>query len=102
MDDEPRTSSSPLGSNPAKFEPRKPRTQRILGYRLLLGLALAVFVADQLTKLWIAQRLPLGTYGEAAGAIRIIKAIGSTKAEADFRNAIVAPAFHEPRQFHRT
>jgi signal peptidase II len=39
----------------------------------LLGLALAVFVADQLTKLWIAQRLPLGTYGEAAGAIRIIK-----------------------------
>ena len=73
MDDEPRTSSSPLGSNPARFEPRKPRTQRILGYRLLLGLALAVFVADQLTKLWIAQRLPLGTYGEAAGAIRIIK-----------------------------
>ena len=73
MDEEPSTSSSPLGSTPARVEPRKPRTQRILGYRLLLGLALAVFVADQLTKLWIAQRLPLGTYGEAAGAIRIIK-----------------------------
>ncbi len=73
MDDEPSTSSSPLASTPASGEPREPRTQKILGYRLLLGLALAVFVADQLTKLWIAQRLPLGTYGEAAGAIRIIK-----------------------------
>jgi len=73
MDDEPSTSSSPLVSTPASGEPREPRIQKILGYRLLLGLALAVFVADQLTKLWIAQRLPLGTYGEAAGAIRIIK-----------------------------
>ncbi len=73
MDDEPRTSSSPLGSTQAKVENNQPRIQRILAYRLLLGLAFAVFVADQLTKLWIAQRLPLGTYGEAAGAIRIIK-----------------------------
>ncbi len=73
MDDEPSTSSSPLASKPASREPRESRIQKLLGYRLLLGLALAVFVADQLTKLWIAQRLPLGTYGEAAGAIRIIK-----------------------------
>jgi signal peptidase II len=73
MDDEPSTSSSPLASTPASGEPRESRIQKILGYRLLLGLALAVFVADQLTKLWIAQRMPLGTYGEAAGAIRIIK-----------------------------
>ncbi len=73
MDDEPSTSSSPLASTPASREPRESRIQKLLGYRLLLGLALAVFVADQLTKLWIAQRLPLGTYGEAAGAIRIIK-----------------------------
>jgi signal peptidase II len=49
------------------------RLERVLAYRLLLGLAVAVFVVDQLTKLWIAQRLPFNTYGEAAGAIRIVK-----------------------------
>ena len=73
MDDEPSLSSSSSRAAQANAENRKPRIQRILAYRLLLGLALAVFVADQLTKLWIAQRLPFGTSGEAAGAIRIIK-----------------------------
>jgi len=39
------------------------RRQRILAYRLLLSLAIAVFIADQITKLWIIARLPLGSYG---------------------------------------
>lgn len=46
--------------------------QRLLAYRVLLGLALAVLVIDQLSKAWIAARLPFGTYGEP-GAIRVIK-----------------------------
>lgn len=46
--------------------------ERILRYRLLLVLAVVVYVLDQLTKLWIVNRLPLGTYGEAAGAIPVI------------------------------
>jgi signal peptidase II len=47
--------------------------QRLLAYRLLLGLALAVFVLDQLTKMWVAARMPLGTYGEHMGAIRVVR-----------------------------
>jgi signal peptidase II len=52
---------------------RPTRLQRFLAYRLLLGLALGVFVADQLTKLWIAARLPFGVYGEANGAIPVVR-----------------------------
>lgn len=40
-----------------------PRLQRLLAYRLLLALALLVFTLDQVTKIWINARLPLGTYG---------------------------------------
>ncbi len=47
--------------------------QRILGYRLLLTLALIVFVADQASKAWIISRLPFPTYGEFGGAITVIK-----------------------------
>jgi signal peptidase II len=58
----------------SKIENRKSKIiPRLLAYRLLLGLALAVFVLDQLTKLWVASRLPLGTYGEHRGAIRVIR-----------------------------
>lgn len=40
-------------------------------YRLLLGLAVVVFVLDQATKYWIDARMPLGTYGPP-GAITVI------------------------------
>lgn len=50
----------PTGSETAA--PRS-RWQRFMAYRLLLTLLLAVFVSDQLTKLWIINRLPLGSYG---------------------------------------
>lgn len=66
----PAAPSGADGSEPA--DPRS-RLQRVLAYRLLLGLAVAVFVADQLSKAWIAHRLPYGTYGELYGAIRVIK-----------------------------
>jgi signal peptidase II len=36
---------------------------RLLAYRRLLILAAVVLVADQLTKAWIAARLPFGAYG---------------------------------------
>ena len=38
--------------------------ERLLAYRLLLVLAAAVLTLDQASKLWIAARLPFGTYGE--------------------------------------
>ena len=66
----PAAPSGADGSEPA--DPRS-RLQRVLAYRLLLGLAVAVFVADQLSKAWIVHRLPYGTYGEVYGAIRVIK-----------------------------
>ena len=64
----------PAASRPPASPPADPaKLHRVLAYRLLLGLALGVFLADQLTKAWIAHRLPFGTYGEAAGAIRVVK-----------------------------
>ncbi len=44
---------------------------RLLRYRCLLGLATAVFVLDQASKLWIAATLPFNTYG-APGHIEIV------------------------------
>jgi signal peptidase II len=64
---------SAAGADASKIGPPKSKTQRLLAYRLLLILAVVVFVVDQLTKLWIAQRLVYGTYGELFGAIRVIK-----------------------------
>lgn len=71
-DGSPSPSSDPAPAQP-KIEFPKTKTERLLAYRLLLGLALGVFVADQLTKSWIAARLPFGTYGEAGGAIRVVR-----------------------------
>ena len=39
------------------------RWRRIYAYRLLLIILLIVFGFDQITKLWIISRLPLGSYG---------------------------------------
>ena len=34
-----------------------------MAYRLLLILAAGIFISDQITKIWIIERLPLGSYG---------------------------------------
>lgn len=47
--------------------------QRLLAYRLLLSLGLVVFVLDQISKAWIADRLSFPTYGEDHGAITVIR-----------------------------
>lgn len=65
--------ASATGADQSKIETQKSKLPRFLAYRLLLLIAVGVFVADQLTKLWIAHRLPYGTYGELFGAIRVIK-----------------------------
>ncbi len=44
--------------------------RRPLAYRWLLLLAALVFTLDQLTKAWVASRLPSGTYGP--GAIPVV------------------------------
>lgn len=53
--------------SPPPSAPRPPPLaspwQRLLAYRWLLGLALGVFVLDQLTKFLIVQTLPPGTFG---------------------------------------
>ena len=54
--------SPPAGPDQSKIESRESKVRRASAYRLLLALAAAVFVADQLTKMWIASRMPLGTY----------------------------------------
>lgn len=65
--------TAPSGADGSKPAHPRSRLRRVLAYRLLLGLAVGVFVADQLSKAWIAHRLPYGTYGELSGAIRVIK-----------------------------
>lgn len=42
--------------------PNTPRLQRIYAYRWLLGLALGVFMLDQITKFLIVMTLPTGSY----------------------------------------
>lgn len=52
----------PSLTNPRETSPVSPK-QRIFAYRWLLGLALAIFLLDQLTKFLIVQTLPPNTYG---------------------------------------
>lgn len=52
--------------------PTAPWHRRVRAYRLLWTVAIAVFVADQVTKLWIHSTMPLGTYG-APPAITVIR-----------------------------
>ena len=54
--------SSPNGNSKVGSTPTS-QWERILAYRLLLILAAGIFIADQITKIWIIERLPLGSYG---------------------------------------
>src|SRR5476649_1817165 len=58
MATDPITPASPAEFGPSVVENQKSKIQRLLAYRLLLGIALAVFVFDQLTKAWIVSHLP--------------------------------------------
>ena len=62
-----------VSSEAAGLPNQKSKIHRVFAYRWLLAIALAVFALDQLTKSWIAARMPLGTYGEHMGAIRIVR-----------------------------
>jgi len=48
-------------------------TWRVVKYRRLISIAAAVLAGDQATKAWIASVLPVNTYGEAGGAIRVVR-----------------------------
>lgn len=63
----PRAADAPQGQS----ENPKSRFQRLLAYRRLLVIGLAVLIGDQITKSIVAARLPFPTYGEPA-AIRVI------------------------------
>jgi signal peptidase II len=62
-----------VGSENSAPGPRPSARQRIGAYRLLLVLAVAVFILDQATKAWIAARLAFPTYGEMGGAITVVR-----------------------------
>lgn len=49
-----------------------PRWERIKAYRLLWVLALAIFVSDQVTKLWIQAKIPFGHVHGAGSDIEVI------------------------------
>ena len=56
---------SELSSSPAALTTgatTAPRLQRVFAYRWLLGLALGVFLIDQITKFLIVMTLPTGSY----------------------------------------
>jgi len=50
-----------------------PLHRRWRAYRLLLAIMFAVLALDQASKAWIVTHLPLGTYGQPAGAIPVIR-----------------------------
>lgn len=66
---DPRETRSPSGDS--KIENRESKILRIRRYQLLWVLALVVFVLDQITKIWINARLPLGTYGPPGNIVVI-------------------------------
>jgi signal peptidase II len=66
----PGHSQEPLGQPKIELPPSK--IQRLLAYRLLWLLTAGILALDQLTKYWIAARLPFGTYGEAEGALTVV------------------------------
>ena len=53
--------------------PADTRGEGFAAYRLLWTIAASVFLLDQASKAWVAWRLVYGTYGEAFGAIPVIK-----------------------------
>lgn len=67
---DPRETRSPSGDS--KIENRESKILRVRRYQLLWVLALVIFVLDQVTKIWINARLPLGTYGPP-GSIVVIE-----------------------------
>lgn len=63
----PKPSHPALSGHSSRGAAPSSRWDRLRGYRLLWCLALAVFVLDQVTKIWINARMPLGTYGPPGG-----------------------------------
>jgi len=60
-------------TSPTVPAPPVPLHRRWRAYRLLLAILFAVLALDQASKAWIVTHLPLGTYGQPAGAIPVIR-----------------------------
>ncbi len=67
------TSTSPAPAPAVNSRPGAglSRLQRLRAYRLLWVLAIALFVVDQISKIWINAKIPFGTYGPP-GAVTVI------------------------------
>lgn len=57
MADAPKGTPALSAAEQPQIENQKSRIDRVLAYRVLWTLALAVFALDQLTKLWVASRI---------------------------------------------
>jgi signal peptidase II len=69
--DAPGSQQPPRGGE-SKIERPPSKIQRVSSYRMLLILALGVFVADQVSKAWIISRMAYPTYGPGSGEITVI------------------------------
>jgi signal peptidase II len=66
LNPEPHSSASARsapGSAEAKVKNRRPWVERLLAYRRLWLVALIIYVLDQVTKTWVAAKIPFPTYG---------------------------------------
>jgi signal peptidase II len=68
----PRPLTGPAAPAPAPAIAPRPLGERIRAYRLLLGLATAVFGVDQSTKAWVAAHLPYNPYHLHGGGNDIV------------------------------
>lgn len=59
----PQAGSASTGSAESEIVNHKSYVARTLAYRWLWTFAVLAFVLDQLTKIWVNARLPLGSYG---------------------------------------
>ncbi len=64
---------APPPGAPSSPGPDTPPRTGFAAYRRFWLCAILTYAADQLTKWWIVDRLPFNTYGEADGAIPVIR-----------------------------
>ena len=65
-------SGAPARDRPAETTARPPLAGRLRAYRLLIGLALGVLVADQMAKVWIGARVPFNPLHAHGGGNDIV------------------------------
>jgi len=71
--DLPISTLKPEQPDSPQVEPQQAFIEKVAAYRLLWSVGLAVFVFDQITKVWISANLQFPTYWPEQGAITVIE-----------------------------